>query len=80
MSAEIIQFIPRPNPNRDDPMADHYADCALHGMPASPNKARLGMPGIVLTAHGDLIHLGSAQEDTSPCEMIPYHAPEEDPA
>lgn len=53
--AEIIQFVPRPNPYRDVRTLEQQAI-------AFSNVALLGLP----------------LPDTSPCEMIPYHAPDND--
>jgi hypothetical protein len=58
MSAEIILFVPRPNPKRIESMAIEVM-----------NQCFPSWPGGI----DDLV-------DTAPCEMIPYHAPESDPA
>lgn len=67
MSADIIQFRPKPNPNREKELERQAIEIM--------NVALMGEPGMV--GMEPVIYL---EMDTSPSEMNPYTAPDKDSA
>lgn len=80
MTAEIIQFRPRPNPTRDQQTLEQQAleimNVALMGDP--------GMCGMEPVIHIEIPYGGQGIDgmftDTSPSEMPPFVAPDKDSA
>ena len=66
MTAEIIQFRPRPNPTRDQQTLEQQAIETM-------TMALMGEPG--MCGMEPVIHI-----DTSPSELNPYTAPDKDSA
>lgn len=67
MSADIIQFVPRPNPSREANLERQAIEIM--------NIALMGEPGMV--GMEPVIYL---EMDTAPSEMNPYTAPDKDSA
>lgn len=65
---EVVQFIPRANPNREEQMIRDARQIYEGIFPTEvhPDKAKLGATGVILTADGDLLFV-----DTGPSEMNP---------
>jgi hypothetical protein len=78
MSADIIQFVPRPNPNRQEQerQAMELINIALMG-----ESTMIGMEPVI---HIEIPYGGQGIDgmgfDTAPSEMNPYTAPDKDSA
>lgn len=67
MSADIIQFVPRPNPNREKELERQAIEIINVALMAAPTM--VGMEPVIYL-----------EMDTAPSEMNPYTAPDKDSA
>jgi hypothetical protein len=75
MTADIIQFRPKPNPNREKELERQAIEIM--------NVALMGEPGMVGMEPVIMIDMGTGVyiwPDTAPSEMNPYTAPDKDSA
>lgn len=69
---EVIQFIPKPNPNRktlDEQAAEIMSQVVAQEATIASNNAKIAHNQMIL----DRMMGVPANVDTSPSEMIPYH-------